>query len=564
MLVKTGKKKGLVYRLADREVTIGRDPSNTIVLPDRRVSRKHAAIIPHDKEYIIEDLGSTNGTLIGNSPVAKQVLKLGDEIKLGGSILAFLSLAAPEEAEKEAPRVNVIPEEKTPKGLTVEMVVKPQDVKPLEAELVEPDLKTLQKAYQRLKTLYRISHDLASLMGLPELLDRILELVLEVINADRSFIMLADEETGELIPQVVRKRKGLEEDEAITISKTITNQVLKTGDSVLTSDAMSDVRFKKAESVVLHGIRSAMCVPIKSKERTLGIMHVDTKAGAIGFTKEDLELLTAICNQAGVVIENAKLFDDLKKVNLELKERQAQLIEAEKLSALGQLASGVAHEINNPLTSIISYAELSSEQLAEGKIGPEDLKKCSEFLERVKANGYRCQKVAENLLHFARRKKAEMAPTDVNKVMETTLIMGQYDMKKMGIKLIMNLSPDLPLIAANGDQLQQVFLNMIINARDAMQKGGTLTITTSKIGDKWAEVKFTDTGCGIPDDKLEEVFKPLYTTKGEGRGTGLGLSISQEIIERHNGTIDVESAVGKGTTFIIKLPLSKGDQDPVS
>ncbi|MBL7170473.1 MAG: GAF domain-containing protein [Candidatus Omnitrophica bacterium] len=561
LLIKTGKKKGSVYQLHNQEVSIGRGPSNMIALPDRRVSREHARIVPHDKEYIIEDRGSINRTLVNNSPITKQILKLGDEIKLGGTILAFLSLGPPEEVEvkKGAHQVKVVSGETTSKGLTVEMVVKSEEVGPLEAEVVKPDVKTLQKAYQRLMVLYRISYGLGSLLEMPKLLDGIMELVLEIMEADRGFIMLVDEETGELIPQVTRKRKGLEEVEEITVSSTITNRVVETGESILTSDAMRDERFKEAQSVVLHGIRSAMCVPIKAKEKILGIMYVDTKAKVVGFAKDDLELLTAICRQAGVVVENAKLFYDLKKANQELKEQQDQLIESEKLAALGQLAGGVAHEINNPLTSIISYAELSSERLAAGMTSPEELKKSSEFLKIVRDNGYHCQKIAKDLLQFARRKKAEMVPADVNKVIESTLVMARYHMKKVWIKMVMNLNPDLPQITGNSDQLQQVFLNMIINARDAMGKGGTLTITTSKIEDKWVEVKFTDTGCGIPLDLLEEIFKPLYTTKGEGKGTGLGLSISQEIIERHKGTIDVESTVGKGTAFIIRLPLIAGD-----
>ncbi len=558
LLVKTGEKKGLVHRLSDKNTSIGRDPSNMIVLPDRRVSRSHARIVLRKKDYIIEDLNSTNGTLVNESAVTKQTLKVGDEIRLGSTVLAFLSLSAPEEqkVKKQAAQVKLIPSEQTPQGLTVEMKAIPEQVKPQDVQLLKPDVGSLQKAYQRLITLYRISSDLSTFTALPELLDRILELVLNVVKADRGFIMLIDEETKELTPQVVRKKKGLKEDEEITISKTIANQVLKTGEAVLTSDAMQDVRFKKAESVIHHGIRTAMCLPLKTKIKILGIMYVDKKAALLSFTKEDLELLTAICSQAAVVIENAKLFDGLRAANREIKQKQAQLIEAEKLSALGQLAGGVAHEINNPLASIIGFSELLYDKLAEGKIKPAELKKYVEYTNIVKEQGYRCKQIAQNLLQFARRKKVEMVSVDVNKIIEETLGLAQYHMRKVQIKLIRHLDPHLPRIIAEPNQLRQVFLNMVINARDAMEKGGTLTITTGKTKNNWIVVKFADTGCGISEDKLEQIFKPLYTTKEEGKGTGLGLSISLDIIEKHQGSIDVESVVNKGTTFSIKLPIN--------
>jgi len=556
LLIKTGEKKGAVHRLMDKSVSIGRDPSNTISLPDRRVSRVHACISLQNQDYVIEDLGSVNGVYVNNGLVTRQVLNNGDEIKLGATFLSFLPLEAPEEVKSETDvlQVKMLADHEVPQGMTVEMTVSPEKVSSVEPIPQDLDADSLRKAYGRLMILYQVSHDFGSVAPLPELLDRILKMILDIMKADRGFIMLIDRETGEFSLPVVRKKKGLEKEE-IAISRTILEQVRQTGEAVLTSDALQDSRFKEAESIIFHGIRSTMCVPIKSQNQVCGIIHVDSKRQEVSFTKQDLELLTAISHQAAAAIENARLFEELKQANLELKNQQDQLIEAEKLSAMGRLAGGVAHEINNPMTSILGYSDLASKILAGEQLAPGRLKEAAEFIKIVQEEAQQCRRIAQTLLQFGRKKKAEMAAVRINDVIENALAVAHFHIKKAPIDIKKDLGSDLPAIVADSVQLQQVFLNLIINARDAMEQGGTITILSRRCDKEWIELRFSDTGCGIPEDKLNEIFKPLYTTKEEGKGTGLGLSISQEIIDRHKGTLDVESAVGRGTTFIIRLPI---------
>jgi len=167
-----------------------------------------------------------------------------------------------------------------------------------------------------------------------------------------------------------------------------------------------------------------------------------------------------------------------------------------------------------------------------------------------------CKRIAQSLLQFSRRQKDEMSPVDINKTISASLLIAKFHIKRVPIEIVQKLTDDLPQVMGDANQLQQVFLNLIINARDAMEKGGKITITTQKEDDK-IEVRFADSGCGIPEDKLEEIFKPLYTSKEEGKGTGLGLSISQDIIERHKGTLKVESQINKGTIFVIQIPVVK-------
>lgn len=242
---------------------------------------------------------------------------------------------------------------------------------------------------------------------------------------------------------------------------------------------------------------------------------------------------------------------NLEEMHRELKAKQAELIQSEKLAALGRLAGGVAHELKNPLTGIVGNAELMLRRLDKDKNHNE----CIHVLETVKKEGNRCQDLAKNLLQFSRQKKGKMKLASVNQILEDALKILSYHLYQAGapIKLVKNLAPGLPMVLADADQIEQVIVNLVINSRDAMPKGGTLTLTTSRRNGKVA-IDISDTGIGIPDDLKSRIFEPLFTTKAEGKGTGLGLSVSRDIIQNHNGEIYFKSKPGEGTTFTIVLP----------
>ncbi len=555
LLIKNGERKGSWVRLTGPRWDLGRDPSNLIVIPDRRVSRRHGSIYLKDGDWWVEDFGSVNGTYVNGQSVVKQKLQFFDQIMVGSTVLEFLALNAPEDDQQEnLTQVRLLPPEGNLSKSNVVMTLEGASTG-FDKKVFPSDPKTLLGLYQRLLIVYRISLDLGVVVDLKKLSYRILESVLSVIKADRGFIMLKDEESQQLVLQAVYRKKGIDENQEISLSATIAEQVMKTGESLLISDAGVDERFKEAESIVIQGIRSTMCVPIKIKDRILGILYVDTKGKVVSFTHDDLEMLTAISHQAAVAIENSQLFENLHKVNQELKQQQSQLIESEKLSALGKLASGVAHEINNPMTSILGYSQLIFQQLGKQNLDEQKIKECAEFAEIVESEAHRCQSIVQTLLQFGRRKKEEMVLTDVNKPIESALAIARFHMKKSHIEIKRELLASVASIMADRNQLEQVFLNLIINARDAMEKqGGTLLISSCNTDQKEVVVKFSDTGCGIPEDKIEEIFKPLYTTKEEGKGTGLGLSITQDILEHHKAKIEVDSVVGKGTTFTIRFP----------
>jgi len=226
---------------------------------------------------------------------------------------------------------------------------------------------------------------------------------------------------------------------------------------------------------------------------------------------------------------------------------QQQIANAEKLASLGRLAAGIAHEINNPLTGVLTYSHLLLKKAQEGD--PQKNK-----LRIIVKETTRCREIVKTLLNFARQTKPDINPANINEIIERSLSLVKNQASFQNIKIIKELNQSLPLIAVDPNQIQQVFINILLNAQEAMPDGGKLAIS-SNLHNKFVETKFTDTGCGIPKEEINKIFDPFYTTKQESQGTGLGLAVSYGIIEQHHGDIEIKSKVNKGTTVIIKLPI---------
>lgn len=231
---------------------------------------------------------------------------------------------------------------------------------------------------------------------------------------------------------------------------------------------------------------------------------------------------------------------------------QDQLIHSEKLASLGRMAAGVAHEINSPLTGIVTFGHLLLKKFPEGSEEREDI-------EVIIEQANRCSNIIKGLLGFARATAAEKAPANINDVLDRSLNIVRHKADFFNIKLTTEFEPALWLVKADPSQLQQVFLNMIMNAADAMEGKGSLTITTRNIseGGDLVEVEFRDTGTGISDEDLEKIFEPFFTTKPVGKGTGLGLAVSHGIIQDHGGTITIKTKLGQGSSFIVRFPAVK-------
>jgi two-component system NtrC family sensor kinase len=231
----------------------------------------------------------------------------------------------------------------------------------------------------------------------------------------------------------------------------------------------------------------------------------------------------------------------------ELEKVHDQLIHAGKMAALGELAAGVAHEINNPLTGVLTFSSLMLKKADENHPWRKDL-------ETIVQQTSRCRNIVKGLLDFARQRKPDKKEWDIHTLIERTLTLVEKQAPFQNINIVKEFGTQIPFLFVDGDQVQQVFMNILLNAADVMAEGGTLTIRTGW-KDAAAEVSFTDTGPGISREHLSRLFDPFFTTKQTGKGTGLGLAISYGIVQSHGGKIQVESELGKGATFRVMLPV---------
>lgn len=260
-------------------------------------------------------------------------------------------------------------------------------------------------------------------------------------------------------------------------------------------------------------------------------------------------------------MENWKnlLEEEVQKKTAEIMKAHDQLINAEKLASLGRMAAGVAHELNSPLTGIITFAHLMLKRT------PSENKQDIEDLEVIIEQANRCSKIIKSLLGFSRKTTAEKMLVNINDLTESTISMVRNQAKFHNIKFNLNFDSAIPSVAVDPNQMQQVLLNLLINAADAMNERGQVTAATRLVTDrvndkKYVEIELADTGPGIPEDQVGRIFEPFFTTKPVGKGTGLGLAVSYGIIKKHGGNIFVRSEAGKGASFFVRIPLENNSE----
>ena len=265
------------------------------------------------------------------------------------------------------------------------------------------------------------------------------------------------------------------------------------------------------------------------------------------YTPDGKTLLATIA-QGQDITQRKRAEEALEERTKELQEAQEQLIVKEKLASVGQLAAGVAHEINNPLGTILLFSDIMCKELP-----PDDSRRGD--LQMIMNETTRCKTIVSDLLNFARQNEVLAQSTDVNTLLCETVEEIKIQPIFEQVQTILRLDPTLPKIQADPAQLKEIFINIMTNAAEAMKGGGSLTITTEPTADEIIKIAFQDTGCGIPKENLSKIFTPFFTTKPIGKGTGLGLAIVYGIIKMHRGQIYVESEVGVGSTFTITLPI---------
>jgi two-component system NtrC family sensor kinase len=384
---------------------------------------------------------------------------------------------------------------------------------------------------------------------LDEILNLTLRQVVSLFGAETGSIYLSETDAA-----VFRRRAGWgqrSEDRArfaeVSLPDGFGDLVMRSRTEVITQEFLPHLPPLVAEFLRADGLSSWIWVLLWSKDRPIGVMGVSSREMR-EFTSNDENLMVAIGRQLATTIEKVRLYEETCRAYEDLRKTQEQLLQSEKMSAVGQLIAGVAHELNNPLTAILGYAQLlENEGLNE---------RASDFVRKLFKQAQRTHRVVQNLLSFARQRKPQKQEVEVGRVLEETLALRDYDLKVNNITVERNIDAGLPAVTADPHQLEQVFLNIINNAVDAILEsgsGGTMRVGVTQ-RDGYVCAEFSDSGPGIKDPK--RIFDPFYTTKNVGKGTGLGLSICYGIIKEHGGDILARNRVEGGAEVEVRLPAS--------
>jgi len=446
--------------------------------------------------------------------------------------------------------------------------------------------------YSQLKTLYEVSSKVNSQLNFQKLLDEIMDLAIALLHAEKGLILFREQVPQELSVQVARSMDRQTIQEVVALSRSIIKKVESEGRPVFLQKVPTSQGADGSKSLARFKIKSVICVPLWEKDQLIGTIYLDTTDSKRFFKEEDLFFLEAFANLAAVAIANAKSYQEVENLNQnlektveqrtgelrkkhrelqeayqELKNTQLQLIRSEKMASLGMLVAGIAHEINTPLGSINSNTDmflrsfkkfhhnLTNILMNMPKDGADEITNTLEVLDKLsQVNKDACDRImliVKALRNFARLDEEELKTVDIHEGLDNTLALIRYQYEDR-IEVIKEYG-EIPWLLCRAGQLNQVFMNLLVNACQAIEGKGEIYIRTYCEEEK-VHVQIRDTGVGIPSESLSKIFDPGFTTKGVGVGTGLGLSISYKIVEDQGGTINVESEVGKGSTFTVSIP----------
>lgn len=413
--------------------------------------------------------------------------------------------------------------------------------------------------------LNRFSSDLAHLKNLRELLQGFVRMLRRGLYVRQISIYLKDASEEQYIPVMAKRVRGLK---PFPVSDPFFGWIEKKDSIVVYDLAQSDPEIEKFKEVMTHyfkKVEAKVVMPFVLGGKLIGFVNLGRKENLKRYTSEEIQFLLKLKSPMAIAFSNSLQFiamqEKLKKWNEELerkvKERtqelsntQAQLVQAEKLATIGTLAGGVAHEINNPLTAVLTNA-----QILKMSANPEDM----ESLTLIEEGAKRCQAIIQKLMKYARKPTGQLetlSKVDINKAVENALAFLSYQLKQENIELRFQKKEGLHSVEGNSNELEQVFTNLILNSKDAIKQGARSGVIEIKTGEQNGSVHIIveDNGVGISKENLGKIFDPFFTTKEIGKGTGLGLAVTYGIIEKHKGKIEVSSQIGKGTVFLVSFP----------
>ena len=410
---------------------------------------------------------------------------------------------------------------------------------------------TTQQRMIELDTLNRTSQAISAVLNVDEVLETINDEVRAMLHAEAVSVLLHEPGSEELVFAVTSgpnaeqlKGRRMPDDQGIA------GWVMQAWQAIRVDNAQGDPRHCKAIDEMLNATtQNLIAVPMTTRGKIIGIIEAINRDQP--FTRHEMELVRTLAGSAAIAIENARFYEAEREQRKIAEQSRDQLMHNQRLAATGELTASLAHEINNPLQAIHNSLQL----LLSFPLSPEEQQS---YIEMADEEIERLITMVKRILDFSRRPQEDMQPLQVNYVVKKVLNLANKYLQHKKISLKSSFATDLAPVQGNATTLGQVFLNLIINAVEAMPEGGTLTVTTTSTPDECVAVRISDTGPGIPCEVRSHIFEPFFSTKAEG--TGLGLSISQSIVQQHNGEIQVKSRPDEGTTFTVILPMASAPQ----
>lgn len=398
-----------------------------------------------------------------------------------------------------------------------------------------------------LYTIFEISRDFNSVLDYDMLLDTFILTSMAQVSASKAAVFLPADGHAERLVVTRGKGSGRFPDKRHYFKQgsKLLSYMAKLNRPVPSGELLSDMT-RTGERNIMNMFHPGLVVPLIYQTRLRGVFLISDKINDREFQMDDVEFLSVLGNQVSVAIENSRLYQAERMATRQLQAAQEQLVQTERVAALGEMSAKVAHEVNNPLGIIKNYL-----QLLRRTVGTQP--EAQNYTDIVGQEIDRIARIVRQLLDFHRPEVSDLEEVDVAAVIRDVLTLMSHQLASSGVEVITNIESDLPLISGSVENLKQVFLNILINAADVMPEGGCLTVDALN-QDSCLRLRISDTGPGIKPELIGRIFEPFFTTKELGRGTGLGLSVCYGIIKRHGGTITY-SNVSDGGCFTIELPL---------
>jgi two-component system NtrC family sensor kinase len=524
----------------DGAVSIGREAGNLVKLDDHEVSRRHAEIRKVGEAFIVGDLKSSNGTFLNEAKVERAELSSGDRLRIGRSVLLFSGDGVEPTGLAD---IDIVPASGSADGSRIVRSMREEDSIVLAAPPDDAQNRWLARARGNLQVMYRTALAVSHTLDIDELLGRILNLVFEWVEADRGCIMLIDPETGELTSKARRDRRAGDTG-TMAISRTILDYVLERAEGVITSDAQDDDRFANGNSVVRTGVREAICVPLRGRYGTVGVIYVDTMVPLVEsldrrrFSDDHLKLMIAIGHQAALAVEDTTYY--------------SAMVQSERLAAVGQTIATLSHHIKNILQGI-----RGGSYIVEMGLENEELAVAEKGWDIVRRNQNKIASLVMDMLSFSKEREPNPVPSDLIALIDDVVETVRQRAEESGATIRWDRPADLPRVMVDPEGLSRAVLNVVTNALDAVEGRPEAAVTITADVDEpagSARVTVADNGAGMPPEALGRIFNLFVSTKG-ARGTGLGLTVSRKILREHGGDIQATSDEGAGSRFVLEFPL---------